>query len=239
MTYPPGASPRPDGGRRIARRRVEPSSGAMTSVATLLPAEPAPQPAPRPARPGPTTPVWTATRVQTALIAAALVLALVATLGVAMLWSANRKLAGEVEAAVQRTEIAEAEAARLRVAVDEAPDTATVDALSGRVDGVEAWTGMPQEGIDGMDDLQTRLLEVSNGIDSLETNLQDSLGTVRNDLATVRNDLSAGPEPPSVADVDALRRELSGLRSSIDGIRQDVGVLCWALGYRKDVSASC
>ncbi|MDO8145388.1 MULTISPECIES: hypothetical protein [Isoptericola] len=241
MTYPPGAVGRPEGGGRIARRRLEPGSGAMTSVATLLPAEPPPAPGPT----GPVPARGAGVNVQMVLVAAALVIALVATVGVAMLWSANRKLASEVDAAVAQSELAEAESARLRVALEEAPDTATVEALAGRVDGVESWTGMPQE-LDGMDDLQTRLVEVSNGIDSLETNLEDGLGGVRNDLATVRNDLSSGPQPPSAADVDALRGEvgalrgdLSALRSSIEGIRQDVGVLCWALGYRKDVSASC
>ncbi|WP_277211624.1 hypothetical protein [Isoptericola croceus] len=230
MLHEPGTSARTGtGGGRIARR---PGTGQTATVASLFPPEPPPT-----ARPG--RDLLGTARAQTAVLAAALVLALVATVGVAVLWSANRKLAGEVETAVAQVEVAQDEAARLRAALEEAPDVETVDALAGRVESVEAWTGFPAEGAAGMDDLQTRLLEVSHGIDSLETNLQDGLGTVQNDLATVRDDLRDGQDAASTSDLDTLRRDVAGLRDAVDGVRQDVSVLCWALSYRTDVAASC
>ncbi|MCK0117720.1 hypothetical protein MWU57_11825 [Isoptericola sp. S6320L] len=233
MSHDPAApSGRVSSGGRIARR---PDTGQVASIATLFPAEPD-----LPAGPGRgLVPRLESRGVQTAVLAAAVVLALVATVGVAVLWSANRKLAGEVQTAVTQAESAQAESARLRAELAAAPDAATVDALTGRVQSVEDWTGFPAEGSGGMDDLQTRLLEVTNGIDSLESNLQNGLGTVRNDLATVRDDLQTRPDAASAADVDALRQDVAGLRTAVDTIRQDVGTLCWALGYRTDVAASC
>jgi hypothetical protein len=218
-----------DGGRIVRR----PGTGELASVASLFPPEPPPT------RVRDLVDRLDARRVHTALVAAALVLALVASVGVAVLWSANRKLAGEVEAAVARAESARSESAQLRTALAEAPDAEAVDALTGRVQDVAAWTGFPEDGPAGRDDLQTRLLEVSNGIDSLESSLQDGLGTVRTDLASVRDDLRADPDAASAADVDALRQEVDGLRGAVDGVRLDVATLCWALGYRTDVAASC
>lgn len=233
MRHEPGTQPvRTATGGRIARR---PDTGQTASVASLFPPEAGPSTGPGRdlvARLDPR-------RVQTAVLAAALVLALVATVGMAVLWSANRKLAGEVEAAVAQAEVAQTESARLRAAFEEAPDAETVDALAGRVGSVEAWTGFPGEGTAGMDDLQTRLLEVSNGVDSLETNLQDGLGTVRNDLASVRDDLRGSQDTASAADLDALRQDVAGLRDAVAEVRQDVGLLCWALGHSPDVAAAC
>ncbi|GAA1983591.1 hypothetical protein GCM10009718_21100 [Isoptericola halotolerans] len=231
MTFEPGAQPArstPDGGR-IARR---PGTGQLVSVASMFPPEPATRSTGLVER-------LDGRRTQVALLAAALVLALVASLGVALVWSANRKLAGEVEVALAQAESAQAESAQLRAALEAGPDTETVDALAGRLESVEAWTGLPAEGTTGMADLQTRLLEVSNGIDSLESNLQDGLGTVRTDLASVRNDLRADQDATTDTDIDAVRQEIGDLRGAVDGIRQDVGVLCWALAYRTDVAASC
>ncbi|WP_407317302.1 hypothetical protein UQW22_12425 [Isoptericola halotolerans] len=230
MRDEPGTAPVRTDGVRIARR---PGTGELASVASLFPPEPPPT------RTRDLMDHLDARRVQTALLAAALILALVASVGVAVLWSANRKLAGEVESAVAQAEAVRTESARLRATVEEGPDPETVDALVGRVENVEAWTGFPADGAAGTADLQTRLLEVSNGIDSLETNLQHGLGTVRSDLASVRADLDGGQDTPTVADLDALRQELDGLRGAVDGVRQDVGTLCWALAYRTDVAASC
>ncbi|NOW01932.1 hypothetical protein [Isoptericola chiayiensis] len=222
------------GGRIVRRDAVDP--GPVTSVTTLF--------APAPAATGPVPSVPPAPRTetrpwQTVLIAAALVVALAASVGVAVLWAANRKLTAEVEAAVAQVEAAQADTAAVRTALEAVPDAATVDALAARVDGVESWTGLPEGGITDQDDLQTRLLEVSTGIESLQDNLQDGLGTVRNDIASVRTDLAADDGDADRAEVDAVRSDLDALRSAVDDVRRDVGVLCWALGYRKDVAASC
>ncbi|WP_402469167.1 hypothetical protein [Isoptericola aurantiacus] len=231
-------SPPPDGGGRHPRHGASADTGPVASVATLFASEPAAAhgvvaphgPPPEPSAPRP---------VQTVVLAAALVLALAASAGVAVLWSANRKLAAEVETAVGQAETARQESADLRSELAAAPDAATIDGLADRLAGVEDWTGLPADGTAGTTDLQTRLLEVTNGIDSLESSLQDGLGTVRNDLDSVRDDLGTGGEGATSADLDALRQEIGGLRTAVDEVRQDVGVLCWALGYRSDVAATC
>jgi hypothetical protein len=238
---PPGGTP-----GRIARR---PDTGSFTSVATLLPPPPPPpSSALVPAGAGGSVAPGRFAgfggsddqrRILLVVLAAATVLALVATVGMSVLWAGNRKLAAEVEAASAQAVAAGDRAAELQTVVDAMPTTETVDGLAGRLQGVEDWTGLPSDGSGGSADLQTRLLEVSRGMDGLETDLRDGLGSVRSEVASVRGELTADEESVSPAELDAIRRDLGALRTAVDDVRQDVGVLCWALSMRQDVAATC
>ncbi|WP_418276480.1 hypothetical protein ACNHYB_00770 [Isoptericola jiangsuensis] len=231
---------------RIARRPGTPT-GPVASVATLFPHE---QPVsgavqvvpashlPHPPSPGPGT-TEVQRRIVLVVLAAATVLALVATTGLAVLWSGNRKLAAEVEAATAQALAATERADALQGVVDGLPTADTVDTLASRVQGVEDWTGLPGDGTDGTTDLGTRLQEVALDLDGLEGDLRDGLGTVRTGLAAVQGELAEDDGAATSQELDAVRQEVDGLRTAVDDVRQDIGVLCWALTLRQDLGATC
>jgi hypothetical protein len=233
----------PPGGTsaRIARRTGT-DTGSMTSVATLLPPPPPP--------PGPTTvvqvvpagPFQGATeaqrRILLVVLAAAVVLALVATVGLAVMWSGNRKLAAEVEAATAQATLATERADAVEAGLEGFATAETVDGLAGRVQGVEDWTGLPADA-DRELDLQTRMVTVMRSLDTLEDDVHDGLGTVRRDLSAVEGELANTDGSVTPQEVETLRQELEILRTALEGVRQDVGVLCWSLTARPDLGATC
>lgn len=206
---------------------TRPTSGAQEqiplSAATLLPPDPdAPPPGRPPARPANEV-AESIHGAQVVILAVATILAIVATVGVAVLWSANRTLAAEVDAAVARTMVAEDNAEVLRTALAETPDPESLTALVSRLDAVEQRLGQPAAGT-GSDDLSTRVQDIADAVDSLEDDLREE---------------RQSSNGPTSADVEAVRSDLSSLSTSVNALQRNVSTLCWALPYQDTVNASC
>ncbi|SDR89668.1 hypothetical protein SAMN04489860_0323 [Paraoerskovia marina] len=197
----------------------QPSRQESVGVTTLLPpVDDQPQPGYAPA---------SAERghgIQVVVLAAATVLALVATVGVGVLWAANRSLAAEVEAAVAQTAEAQNQADAMESVLIEVPDPEALAALIDRLDVLEDRVGEPPADA-GSESLQTRFQDVSRDVQRLEE--------------SAREEPTTPPQTVSSSDVESLRSEVSSLRSALGGMQQDVSTLCWALPYQDTVNASC
>lgn len=191
---------------------------ASLSVMTMLPPESDGPP------PGYAAPAERSHGIQTIVLAAATVLALTATLGVGVLWSANRNLAADVDAAIAQTVEAQNESEALRAAIDDAPDAEALAALVGRIDTVEDSIGEPAADT-GSGTLQTRVQDVSRDLNRLEE--------------SVRDDRATAPDALTSADLSGIRSEVSTLRSAVNGMQASISTLCWALPYQDTVNASC
>jgi hypothetical protein len=216
---------------RIARHR-QLDTGPTATITSMVPSEPPPPPPPPAATTGPvpTAPASRGPRgVVPVVLAATLVLALAASVGVGVLWSANRKLAAEVEAAVAQTAATQQQLADLRTST---PRAQAVDVLTGRVADVEEWTGLPDDGQGRTRDLQTRLTDVVGDTDRLQNDVRDGLADVRTGLAALEREVDGSGDAVTDDDLDGLRRQ-------VDDLRSDVSTLCWALTYQPEVTAAC
>ncbi|WP_098464001.1 hypothetical protein [Isoptericola jiangsuensis] len=222
------SSPSARGTGRIARRR-DLDTGPTATITSMFPADPPPPP---PAPTGPVPVVHAPHRVRgvvPVLLAAALVLALAASVGVGVLWSANRKLAAEVDAALAQAAITQQQLVDLRGTT---PDAAVVDVLTDRVQDVEEWTGLPDGGQGRAKDLQTRLADVRGDTDQLQHDVRDGLADVRASVTALQGAVAGASDAATSDDLDALQEQVQELST-------DVATLCWALAYQPGVAASC